>query len=289
MNGVIIVDKPKNFTSRDIVNIIGKKYKTKKVGHTGTLDPLATGVLIVCVNKATKIAELITAVDKEYIAEIELGTLTDTLDITGKVLKDENTSISKEKIEKILNKIIGIQNQIIPLYSAVKINGKKLYEYARNGEEIELPTHEINIKSLELLDIKQTNKTTIKIKTNVSKGTYIRSMARDIGEKLGTYGTMTSLRRTKQGNFSIDDALLIDDVTSDTKLIPIEECLDKYFKVIANNSLIADILDGKIIDNTYGNDEIFFVDKNNEAIALYKKYDREENKIKPWKMFKIKK
>ena len=289
MDGIIVIDKEENYTSRDIVNIIGKKYKTKKVGHTGTLDPLATGVLVVCVGKATKIAELLTSTDKEYIAEFQFGTLTDTLDITGNILKDEDSNITKESISNVLKSMLGVQDQTIPLYSAVKINGKKLYEYARNGEDIELPTHKIEIKDIELLDYKQNNKTSIKIRVLVSKGTYIRSLARDIGEKLNTYGTMTSLRRTKQGNFLIESAKKINDVNDFDKLIPIEKCLTNYTKVIADELLTEDLLDGKIISNIYGDTNILFCDNNNEAICLYKQYNKDTSKIKPWKMFKIRK
>ena len=181
MDGVIVIDKEKDYTSRDVVNIVGKHFKTKKVGHTGTLDPLATGVLVICIGQATKLVELLTNHDKEYIADITFGIETDTLDITGTVLKEENTNFSREEIEKVLNEYQKEYDQMVPIYSAIKINGKKLYEYAREKEEIELPSRKVKIYKIDLLKYEQiNNKTHIQIKCNVSKGTYIRSLIRDI-------------------------------------------------------------------------------------------------------------
>ena len=152
MNGVLIVDKPKGVTSRDVVNRVVKIFNTKKVGHTGTLDPIATGVLVVCVGSATKLVDEFTCSDKEYIATVELGTLTDTLDSEGKVLKEEKVKISKNDVINALNSFKGSYLQEVPKYSAIKINGKKLYEYARNNEEIELPKREVKISNIELID-----------------------------------------------------------------------------------------------------------------------------------------
>ena len=151
-DGILIIDKPKDYTSRDVVNIVSKKLNTKKVGHTGTLDPLATGVLVICVGKATKLVDYLTSTYKEYEAELILGIKTDTADITGNILKEEDSIKKKEEILETLNNMIGKYNQTVPIYSAVKINGKKLYEYAREGKEIELPKREVEIKTLELLD-----------------------------------------------------------------------------------------------------------------------------------------
>ena len=151
MNGIIIVNKPYGYTSRDVVNILCKKFKTKRIGHTGTLDPIATGVLILCIGSATKLVEALTSDDKEYIATVELGTLTDTLDNTGNVIKEEKTNLNVNQITKALEKMQGVYEQEVPIYSAVKINGKKLYEYAREGINVELPKRMVNIKSLELI------------------------------------------------------------------------------------------------------------------------------------------
>lgn len=289
MDGVIIVDKPKDYTSRDVVNVISKIYHTKKVGHTGTLDPLATGVLIICVNKATKIVELLTSYDKEYIATFKFGILTDTLDSAGSILKDEECILEKESLIDAMKKIEGTYMQEVPIYSAVRINGKKLYEYAREGLEVELPKHEVTISNLELLDFNvEDNHTIVKIKCHVSKGTYIRSLGNDIASILGTNAIMTDLRRTKQGTFSIDNSIELKDITDNTKLISISECLNMYKKIVVDIRLEEDILNGMILDNIYSDDNILFIDSDNNPIALYTIYDKDINKIKPWKMFKNK-
>ena len=283
MDGILIIDKESGYTSRDVVNIVGKKFKTKKVGHTGTLDPLATGVLVVCINKATKTCELLTSLDKEYIGEFKLGLLTDTLDIEGNTLKEEKIDIKKEDLINAINNIKGKYMQTVPIYSAIKVGGKKLYEYARSNTPVELPKHEVDIKEIELLDF---NGDTFKIRALVSKGTYIRSLGNDIALSLGTNASMTSLRRTKQGVFDIKDATLIDDIEN-AKLIKITDVLD-YPKVVCDEKLENDLLDGKIIKNIYNEDIILFVDKNNNPISIYKTYDKDNTKIKPWKTFKIK-
>ncbi len=284
-NGILIVNKPKNYTSRDIVNIISKKFKTKKVGHTGTLDPIATGVLVICINKATKIVELLTSTDKEYIASFTIGTLTDTLDITGNIIKEQKSIFNKSEIKEALNSMIGTYNQEVPIYSAVKINGKKLYEYARNNEEIKLPKHQVEIKELELLDIKNIeSKTKIKVRCLVSKGTYIRSLGNDIAKKLGSIATMESLVRTKQGKFKIEDSLKIEDILNDNyKLISILDTLD-YPKIEVNGITLKKIKNGAIIKNNYEICPILFT-YNNNPLALYTKYDKDDTLLKPWKMF----
>ena len=282
MNGILIIDKPKGITSRDVVNKVVKLFNTKKVGHTGTLDPIATGVLIVCIGSATKLVDKLTSSDKEYIASIELGTLTDTLDSDGNILKKENSIKTKEEIIDVLNSFKGKYLQEVPKYSAVKINGKKLYEYARNNEEVELPKREVEIKDIELIsDIEyKNNKTIFKFKCSVSKGTYIRSLIRDIATKLNTIGIMTDLRRTRQGNFKIEDSIKIEDISIDN-LINIIDVLD-IKKIELTSDIEKKVLNGAPINNIYNSDEVLFI-KNNEAIALYKK---DNNKLKPYKMFK---
>ena len=279
MNGIIIIDKEKNMTSRDVVNKVSKILGTKKIGHTGTLDPLATGVLVLCVGKATKLVDLITGYDKEYIAKVCLGTLTDTLDITGNIIKEKETNITKEEIEKTLKSFIPGYEQEVPIYSAVKINGKKLYEYARNGETVELPKRYIKINSIDLIsDIEYKNgKTYFSFITNVSKGTYIRSLINDIGKKLNTYGTMLELRRTKQGNFKIEDSSNI----NEPKIIKIEEILKDYYKKEIDGKLYKKISNGVKIKNEENKDIVVFT-HNKEVIAIYKK---ENEYLKPYKMF----
>ena len=279
MNGIIIIDKEKNMTSRDVVNKVSKILGTKKIGHTGTLDPLATGVLVLCVGKATKLVDLITGYDKEYIAKVCLGTLTDTLDITGNIIKEKETNITKEEIENTLKSFIPGYEQEVPIYSAVKINCKKLYEYARNGETVELPKRYIKINSIDLIStIEYKNgKTYFSFITNVSKGTYIRSLINDIGKKLNTYGTMLELRRTKQGNFKIEDSSNI----NEPKIIKIEEILKDYYKKEIDGKLYKKISNGVKIKNEENKDIVVFT-HNKEVIAIYKK---ENEYLKPYKMF----
>jgi len=194
-SGVIAINKEEGMTSFDVVNEISRIFGIKKVGHTGTLDPLATGVLIVAIGQATKIVELLTALDKEYIAGVKLGLQTDTYDITGKVLKEKEIP-NNYNLEAVLKTFKKTYLQEVPIYSAIKVNGRKLYEYARKNQQVNLPKKEVTIKSIELLD---QNQTTFKFKALVTKGTYIRSLINDIGRSLNTYATMTSLTRTKQG------------------------------------------------------------------------------------------
>ncbi len=204
MNGILVVNKESGYTSRDVVNILNKELGTKKIGHTGTLDPIATGVLVVCVGQYTKLVDKITAYDKEYIATIQLGVETDTLDRTGKILKENSEiSVDNQVLINTLNSFLGKSLQEVPIYSAVKVNGKKLYDYARNQEEIELPKREIEIKEIELLE---SEKGFITFRTVVSKGTYIRSLIRDICKKLDILGTMYALERTRQGQFSVNES-----------------------------------------------------------------------------------
>ena len=152
MNGIIVVNKEKGYTSRDVVNIVGKYFGTKKIGHTGTLDPLACGVLVLCIGKGLKLVEMLTNHDKEYIAKVKLGIETDTLDVTGNVINEKEVpNLTKEDIEKVLSEFLGHIKQQVPIFSAIKVNGKKLYEYARNGEEVTLPVKEVDIYNLELI------------------------------------------------------------------------------------------------------------------------------------------
>ena len=282
ISGILIVDKEKGMTSRDVVNEVSKIFKTKKIGHTGTLDPLATGVLVITINKATKLNEIITATYKEYQVEAILGIKTDTLDITGNVLKKENTNFKKEEIKKILNSFVGSYNQEVPIYSAVKINGKKLYEYARNNEEVVLPKRLVTIKYINLDDINYIdNQTVIKFTCLVSKGTYIRSLVNDIANKLDTYGVMTNLRRTKQGIYDIDNAYKLSDIKNNHyQIISLKDALKDYFQVKVDKELKFKVVNGQILDNIYNQEYVLFID--DDVLALYKNVD---NKLKPYKMF----
>lgn len=278
MNGLLLINKPKDFTSRDIVNIVSKELNTKKVGHTGTLDPMATGLLILTIGKATKISELITSDIKEYIATFKLGIETDTLDITGNIIKEKDLEITKEKLEETLNKFKGNIIQEVPIYSAVKVNGKKLYEYARKNIEVVLPKKEVIIYELELLKYD----TEIKIRCLVSKGTYIRSLIRDIGKSLDTYGTMTSLIRTKQGNFNIDESFTLEDIKNNNyKIISLDEYFKIYPKINIDESLYKGIINGNKIDNIYNIKDLVAIYYDNKLLSIYK---AEDNVLKPYKM-----
>lgn len=282
MNGMLVVNKPSNCTSRDVVNIICKKFNTKKVGHTGTLDPMATGVLIVLIGKYTNLVEVITSYDKVYEAEITLGTSTDTLDITGNILKEENTKVNLNEIKSVLNSMIGTYEQEVPKYSAVKIDGKKLYDYVRNNKDIELPKRLVEIKSLELIsDIKyRNNKTIFKIRTCVSKGTYIRSLINDISKKLNTIGVMSELKRIKQGNIDIRESFSIDEILNDKySFYNINNCFKDIFTIDIDENLYKKVKNGIQLKNIYGKEIILFK-YNGNNIAIYK---NDKNILKMWK------
>ena len=272
-------------TSRDVVNSVCKKLNTRHIGHTGTLDPIATGVLVLGVNDGCKIIDLLTSNDKTYIAEIKMGLETDTLDITGNILKEEKVSISKEKIEEVINKFPKKYLQEVPKYSAIHVDGKRLYEYARNNIDVELPKREVEIYSLRLLDI-DINNNTFKIEASVSKGTYIRSLIRDIGNMLNVPCTMNSLERTRQGIFDIKDAYNLEEVDSNTKLISILDSLNNLEKIKVEDDLIKKVENGMILEFNTNNDIILIVDKNNKLLAIYKRYEKDKNKMKPYKVFK---
>ena len=282
MDGIVIIDKESGYTSRDVVNIVGKTFKTKKVGHTGTLDPLATGVLVICVNKATKLVELLTCLDKEYIADFTLGIDTDTLDSEGNILSEKDNHYTKEEIESALKEMVKTYNQEVPKYSAVKVNGRKLYEYARNNEEFVLPKHEVTIYSLELLDINyKDNKTCIKVKAHVSKGTYIRSLGKDIASILNTTAIMTSLRRIKQGKFNIEEAIKIDNLKEDN-LITLDKVLSNYESRELDDNTYKYVINGRPIENKEQKDYLLYK-KEGTILALYK--DDNNGYLKPFKMF----
>ncbi|HAB66981.1 MAG TPA: tRNA pseudouridine(55) synthase TruB [Firmicutes bacterium] len=282
MNGILLVNKPTNFTSRDVVNKLSKILHTKKIGHTGTLDPIATGVLVICIGESTKLCELLTSEYKEYIATIKLGIKTDTLDITGNITEEKDFNINENQIKEVLNSFLGKSVQTTPIYSAVKINGKKLYEYAREGKKIELPTREIDITNIEFMSFKNDE---ITFKTTVSKGTYIRALIDDICSKLNTVGTMSSLIRTKQGKFIIENTYTLNDIESGNyKLLTIEEVLSNINTITIDDTLYNRVKNGAIIEKTF-NTDIVCLKYNNKVVAIYKTYEKDSNLAKPFKMF----
>lgn len=266
MNGILIVNKSEGFTSRDVVNKLSKIFNTKKIGHTGILDPIAKGVLVVVIGKYTKLCEDLTQTFKEYIATFKLGILTDTLDITGEILDEKDVTVTEEEIRNVIAGYKCVYYQEVPIYSSVKINGRKLYEYARNGEYVVLPKRKVDIKNIEVIDI---NKDIVKIKCLVSKGTYIRSLIRDIGSSLNTFATMTDLIRIKQGIFDIRDSYTLEDIENGNyKLIDIEDVMDIY--VIENDTYLKDVTNGVKLKLDIENKYILFKHEGNN-IALYKK------------------
>ena len=206
LNGVINIYKIKGFTSHDVVAKLRGIVKQKKIGHTGTLDPDATGVLPVCLGSATKLCDMLTEKEKEYIAKVQLGVTTDTQDMTGTVLSSKEVNVSEEEVIKAIESFVGPYEQIPPMYSALKVNGKKLYELAREGKEVERKARPVVIHYIEIIEMDLPE---ITIKVGCSKGTYIRTLCHDLGQKLGCGAAMAALERTKSGQFSLDAAITL--------------------------------------------------------------------------------
>lgn len=285
MDGFLVIDKEKEYTSRDVVNIISKKFNTNRVGHMGTLDPNATGVLVIAIGKALKLIDLLSHEKKEYIATVKLGIKTDTLDITGKIIeKEKYRDLDSDTVNNVLHSFIGKSMQEVPLYSALKVNGKRLYEYARENKNVKLPVREIEVFEIELLSI---NKDEFMFRTVVSKGTYIRSLIRDIGIKLGQNVTMKDLRRTKQGFFQIDNSVILDDIEKNNyRIVSMYDALKDYKIVSVDSFIEGKILNGRILENRYDDSIIVFCNSNKEILAIYEVYQKDKTKIKPIKVLK---
>lgn len=269
MNGIIIINKPIKNTSHDIVYKI-KKIVKEKVGHTGTLDPMAEGVLPILVGEATRCSKYLINHDKKYIVELELGKKTDTLDSEGKVLEEKQVDsniLEKENVESVLNTFLGEQKQIPPMYSAIKVKGKKLYEYARKGENVEVAPRNISIYDIKLLDVEKQEKK-ILFEVSCSKGTYIRTLCEDIAKKLGTIGYMTKLKRTKVGDFKIEDSVSIEKFEENpTKyIIPLEEIFKENESISLNDKKLGLFLNGvKLKENKQ--DGVYKIYNNNIFIG----------------------
>ncbi|CDZ74952.1 tRNA pseudouridine synthase B [Peptoniphilus sp. ING2-D1G] len=274
MNGILVVDKKKGITSHDVVNILRRTTGIKKIGHTGTLDPLATGVLVMCIGKGTKAVEYLSNDEKEYIANFKFGYETDTLDITGNTIKKSNHIPSAEMLKSSLNDFIGKIEQIPPMYSAIKYNGKKLYQYAREGKSVEIISRTVEITYLDIID--KTANDSYEIKLICSSGTYVRSLIRDIGYNLNTYATMENLRRTRAGNFHINRSVNIDDIKTGgyelikSNLIPIDFALKEYDNFIVPSNYYKQISNGMAykckLDLNTG--ELLKIYCNNEFIGI---------------------
>ena len=266
MNGVLFVNKPEGLTSRDVVNQISRIYGTKKVGHTGTLDPMATGVLIVCLGSYTKLVNLLTSSYKEYIADMKFGVNTDTGDVTGNVLETKEVNLSYDELKRVIDTFPKEYIQTVPKYSAVKVNGKKLYEYAREGKEVELPKRQVFIEELELLEYQDG---IVRFRCVVSKGIYIRSLILDIAERLDTVATMSGLVRTKQGNVSLEDCMTLESITKDTPLKTVDE-LFLLPKIEVNEQDYQRVMNGNPLFFVFSEPRIF-VTHHKEVVAMYEK------------------
>lgn len=262
MDGIILINKEKGITSRDVVNMICKKYNTTKVGHTGTLDPIATGLMVICIGEGLKLVELLTGLDKDYIAKVKLGIKTDTYDITGKVIEKKNDfKLDKEKIESVLNSFNKEYLQEVPIYSSIKVNGKKLYEYARENKHVELPKHLVKVSKIKLLDYKSDSFT---FSVTVSSGTYIRSLINDIGNSLNIPMTMESLSRTRIGEYYLDNATNIENIN----IIPMIEAIN-IKKIEVDKSLLKKVSNGVKIPNIY-NESIIMFTYQKKPVSIYK-------------------
>ena len=276
MDGIIIINKEKVLTSRDVVNKISKKLQIKKIGHAGTLDPIATGLLVIGVGKGTKILDLLTLDQKEYIATVSIGFKTDTYDITGNITEENyNYHLDEDKLKNVLDSFKGSYNQEVPKFSAVKIDGKKLYEYARKQIDIELPKRLVTIYKIELLTY---NDSEFTFKVLVSKGTYIRSLIHDISLKLNIPMTMKELIRTKSGKFLLENSNLIDD---NYNYIPIDKALDFKIIELEDEILLKKVRNGNKINLPY-NDIFITLKFKDDVLAIYKK---EKFEYKAFKVF----
>lgn len=257
MNGVLNIYKPQGITSFDVVKYIRKITGEKKVGHAGTLDPMASGVLPVCIGRSTKIINYIMENNKVYVAKLKLGIITDTYDREGTVLEENSIeALNEENIKKVIYSFQGEIDQIPPMYSALKVNGKRLYELARQGIEIEREKRKITIHNIDVIDI---NIPYVKFKVECSKGTYIRSLCYDIGKLLKCGATMWELERTQTGSFIKENSIELPDLSSEnikTHLIPMDEALNKYDKLVINEKIATLLKNGVVVRNKYLIDHI---------------------------------
>ena len=294
INGVINVYKEKGFTSHDVVAKLRGIVKQKKIGHTGTLDPDATGVLPVCLGNATKLCDMLTDKSKEYVTTMRLGFCTDTQDISGEVLSTKEVCVSEEMVRGAVASFVGKYDQIPPMYSALKINGKKLYELAREGIEVERKARSIEIFEIEILDISLPDVT---MRVHCSKGTYIRTLCHDIGEKLGCFGTMVKLERTKVAGFLLKNAYKLSEIEAIVREDKIGEILTstedmfEYMSVRVATPYEKLLLNGNPIYLNQIVERIRIGDKEQVKVYVKDKFcaiyqcDEQKNILKPVKMF----
>ncbi len=268
MDGIFLINKEKGCSSFDVIRTLKRKFSEKKMGHTGTLDPFAEGLLIVCLGKATKAIPFLEDDDKDYLAVLSLGKETDTLDLDGKIINEKEVgNISKDDVENTFKKFLGEITQTPPKYSALKKNGIPLYEYARKNIDVEIPSRKVYISKLEL---KNYNDKEITFFASVSKGTYIRSLGYDIALALNTVGHLKSLVRTRIGTHFLSESKKIEDLTIND-LLPIENFI-KYPKVVADEKMVKDIKNGKQLFLPYQGNRILLMN-GDEALAIYEYVD----------------
>lgn len=305
MDGIINIYKEKGYTSHDVVAKLRGILKQKRIGHTGTLDPDAVGVLPVCIGKATSLCEFLTDKDKEYEAVIHLGIITDTLDMSGRVLERNDTNVTEEQFTECVNEFVGDIMQIPPMYSAIKINGKKLYDIARKGIEVEREPRPVHINNIDVISYDKVNMQA-RIRTTVSKGTYIRSLCDDIGKKLGCGACMGELIRTRSGIFELEDAVSLAQISDmkdngqlsdmlihidDVFNMPCKKTLPEYDKRIRNGNDVSDdmLLDLYPDAGSYrflitGKQDICIYQSDGSFTAVYR-YNDELGIYRPLKMF----
>ena len=268
VSGILVIDKPAGWTSMDVCAKLRGIFHEKRVGHGGTLDPMATGVLPVFIGRATRAVEFAEKSDKEYIAALKLGVITNTPDTSGEVLEERPVQVSREQLEAVLERFRGDILQVPPMYSAIKINGKKLYELARKGREVERPARPVTIKALEIVE--QQGKDLYMIRVRCTKGTYIRTLCHDIGQALGCGGCMASLRRTMAAGFTLERAHTLEDVQAapdpTALLLPVDSLFRDWARLMVSagvekkirngmTAVLPDLIPGEY--RVYSQDEIF--------------------------------
>lgn len=263
MNGIILIDKPQDWTSHDVVGKLRRLLKERRIGHSGTLDPMATGLLVVFVGRATRAVEFAESDAKQYIAGLRLGVETDTQDITGTVLQETECHVTEDELKAVLPRFTGEISQIPPMYSALKVNGQKLYDIARKGGEVERKPRRITIHGLDVIDNSHLEQGDFCLDVTCSKGTYIRTLCRDIGEALGVGGTMSSLRRVRAGGFHLRDALTIEQVAeaaaegrAEELLLPVDSLFAQHEKLTLTDkqtkrTLVGGQFSVSVPDGTY--------------------------------------
>ncbi len=291
LNGLLIIDKEPGFTSHDVVSRVRRILSFRKVGHTGTLDPDATGVLPICIGKGTGVSDMLMMSDKEYVARVKLGIVTDTQDISGSVLSTGDFShITRENIEDVISKFTGDIEQIPPMYSAIKINGQKMYDLARQGIEVERKPRKITVYAIDLSDVEE-GEFTIRVKC--SKGTYIRTLCHDIGQALGCGACMKTLRRTQSSVFTIDAAITLSQLEEaveqgclDKVLLPVDTVFTHYEPVFVDDEIKTRLRNGAPSTVPYdtGTYRVYSADKEFIAIGEVKKING-RNKIVVVKYF----